>query len=109
MDKIIDNLYLGDLKAAQDPDQLQKGYITHIVCLGIDLKPMFPKLFTYHMVSLSDDSTENIGRHFNAVCKWIRAAIRRDSANVLINCNNGNNLAACFAAAFLIKVHDYGV
>lgn len=70
---------------------------------------MFPKLFTYHMVSISDESTENIGRHFNSVSKFIKTVIRRDSANVLINCMTGNNLAACFVAAYLVKYHDYGV
>ncbi len=61
------------------------------------------------MVALTEDSTENIGRHFNSVIKFVKTAIRRDSANVLINCNTGNNLAACFVAAYMLKVHGYGV
>ena len=109
MDKIIDNLYLGDLKAAQDPDELAKHYITHIVQLGRDLKPMYPKKYAYLEVPVDDDATENIGKHFNAVAKFAKSGIRRDAANVLIHCMTGNNLSACFVAAYLIKVHDYGV
>ena len=42
MNKVEDNIFIGDLKSAQDPEELKKHYITHIVALGKDLKPMYP-------------------------------------------------------------------
>jgi len=109
MDKIIDNLYLGDIRASQDPDLLAKYYITHIVTLDKSLEPMYPKKFTYRSVPLTDEPTENIGKHFNSTVKFIHQAIRRDAANVLVHCMTGNNMSACFIAAYLIKIHEYDV
>ena len=109
MDKIIDNLYLGDLKAAQDPDILARHYITHIVTLDKNLAPMFPRKYTYRTVPLEDVATENIGKYFNATSKFIKQHIRRDSANVLVHCGTGNSLSVCFIAAYLIKIHDYSI
>ena len=107
MDKIIDNLYLGDLKSAQDPEWLGRFYITHIVTLDKNLAPMYPKKYTYYTVPILDEPTENIAKHFNSVCTFAKKAIRRDSANVLIHCTTGNSLSVCFVTAYLIKIHDY--
>ena len=70
---------------------------------------MYPKKFTYRTVQVSEDPTENIGKYFNATVKFINQAIRRDAANVLVHCMTGNNLGACFVAAYLIKIHEYDV
>ena len=105
MNKIIDNLYVGDLKSSQDSELLQRHYITHIVMIGKNLTPIFPHQFTYMCLPLAEETTENIGKHFNACCKFISTAIRRNSANVLIHCMTGNNLSVCFASAYLVKVH----
>jgi len=79
------------------------------VAIGKDLLPIYPQQFTYLYLKLGDETTENIGKHFNPTCKFIKSAIRRDSANVLVHCNTGNNLAVCFVAAYLIKVHEYQI
>ena len=70
---------------------------------------MFPKRYKYHTVPISEDSTENIAKHFGAAVKWANAAIRRDSANVLFHCMTGNNIGPCFVAAYLIQIHDLTV
>lgn len=109
MNKVEDNIFIGDLKSAQDPEELKKHYITHIVAIGKDLMPMYPQQFIYMCLNLSEETTENIAKHFNAVCKFMKSAIRRDSANILVHCNTGNNLAVCFVAAYFIKVEDYSI
>ena len=109
MDKIVDNLYLGDIRAAQDPEILQKHYITHIVTLDRNLAAMYPKKYYYMTVPVEDEPTENIGKHFNAVIKFTKQAIRSHAANVLIHCMTGNNVSACFVAAYLVKVHEFSV
>ena len=103
MDKIIDNLYLGDIRSAQDPEILAKHVITHIVTLDKFLAPMFPKKYVYRSVPVENVTTENIGKHFNAVVKFMKSVIRRDAANVLIHCMTGNDLGPCFVAAYLIR------
>ena len=61
------------------------------------------------MVPVTDEPTENIGKHFNPTVKFVKSVIRKDAANVLIHCTTGNNIGACFVAAYLIKVHDFSV
>ena len=109
MDKIIDNLYLGDIRSAQDPEALQRNYITHIVTLDKSLAPMYPKKYQYRAVPVENVTTENIGKHFNPTIKFIKSAIRRDAANVLVHCMTGNEVGPCFIAAYMIKMHHYTV
>ena len=66
MDKIVDNLYLGDIKAAQDPEELAKHYITHIVTCDKNLAAMYPKKYYYMLLPVEDCPTDNIGKHFVA-------------------------------------------
>ena len=70
---------------------------------------MYPQQFIYMCLNLAEETTENIAKHFNAVCKFMSKAIRRDSANILVHCNTGNNLAVCFIAAYFIKIEDYSI
>ena len=42
MNKIIPNLFIGDLKSALDYDGLKAQGITHIVQVMADVKPSFP-------------------------------------------------------------------
>ena len=39
----------------------------------------------------------------------MKTAIRNHAANVLVHCMTGNNVSVCFAAAYMIKVHEYTV
>ena len=86
---------------------MARHYITHIVSLDKNLKPMYPRKFIYHIVPVVDEPTENIGKHFNSVNLFIKKAIRRDSANVCVHCTTGNSVSVCFVAAYLIKNHNY--
>ena len=71
---------------------------------------MYPLQFKYYGLNLSnEDTTENVGKTFNATSKFIKSAIRRDNANVLIHCSTGNNLGALFMAAYLIKELDFTI
>ena len=43
MDKIVDKLYLGNLKGASDMQALHKAGITHILQVASGIRPFFPK------------------------------------------------------------------
>ena len=61
-------LFMGNLKAAQDYDILMDNNITHIVQLAAELKPIFDKTqFTYKVVSITNEVSENIAKHFDSV------------------------------------------
>ena len=49
-----------------------------------------------------DDANENIGRHFNSTCSFIKQAISSGGC-VLVHCFSGLNLSPAFMMAYLIK------
>ena len=49
-----------------------------------------------------DDANENIGRHFNSTCTFIKQAISSGGC-VLVHCFSGLNLSPAFVMAYLIK------
>ena len=56
MDRIIDRLYLGNLKGASDFNALKSAGITHILQVASGIKPFFPKDFKYKVISVTDTS-----------------------------------------------------
>ena len=105
MDKIVDHLYLGDIRAAQDFDKLQQHGITHIVILASNLSPMFPDDFTYHKVAVQDEHNENIAKHIHPFISFVNNAIKKEKGTVLVHCMTGGNLTLSYCAAYLIKEH----
>lgn len=75
MHKITDHLFLSDLRGAQDIDLLKINEISHIVTIGKNLNPMYPKTFSYLSLPLAEETSENIGKHFNTSYKFIKNAI----------------------------------
>lgn len=60
MNKIMDNLWLGDLVGASNKFALKKNGITHILTMGAGMPPKFPALFHYKVVHIYDCPSENI-------------------------------------------------
>ena len=50
MDKIIDRLYLGNLKAASDLGMLKNSGITHVLQVASGIKPFLPKDLKYKVI-----------------------------------------------------------
>lgn len=57
MNRISENLFLGNLQAAHDLQTLKQNNITHILQVANGVKPMFPKQFTYKVISVADTSS----------------------------------------------------
>ena len=56
MDKILDRLYLGNLRGAKDYNALKAANITHILQVANGLEPFFPKDFKYKIIAIPDTS-----------------------------------------------------
>lgn len=54
MDKIIDRLYIGNLKGASDLGALKSANITHVLQVANGIKPFFPKDLKYKVISIAD-------------------------------------------------------
>ena len=60
MNKILDNLWLGDMVGASNKFLLKKNGITHILTMAQGLLPKFPTLFDYKLVNILDCPSANI-------------------------------------------------
>jgi protein tyrosine phosphatase len=101
MNKIADRLYLGNLQAAHDINSLKQAGITHILQVANGIKPMFPKQFTYKVISVADVSSQSLIRHFPAAISFIKEGMR--SGGVLVHCFAGVSRSASCVIAFLMQ------
>ena len=58
--EVIPNLYISDIRAAQDLKALNQNFITHIVQAMGGVDPQFPAKFKYLVLPVADLPNENI-------------------------------------------------
>ena len=100
MDKIIDRLYLGNLKGASDLNVLKAANITHILQVANGIKPFFPKDFKYKIISIPDASNFQLMRHFPAAIAFIKEGMSK--GGVLVHCYAGVSRSATCVIAYLM-------
>lgn len=71
IDKILDQIWLGDIRAAQNLFCLRSKGITHILQALGGMQPTFPQQFNYKVLQVMDVPWENLGRHFMDSAKFI--------------------------------------
>ena len=76
MDKITDNLYLGDIRAAANLFLLKSHGVTHVLQVLAGLNPCFPDQIQYKVISVMDVPWENIGKHLNSAVRFTRDSIK---------------------------------
>lgn len=106
MNKIMDNLWLGDYVGASNKFLLKKNGITHILTMGCGLPPRFPTLFEYKVVSIYDCPSANIKQYFPSCIKFIKDAIAK-GGTVYVHCFAGVSRSTSAICAYLIQ--EYGM
>ena len=101
MNKIAEKLYLGNLQAAQDFKALKRAGITHVLTVASGIKPFFPDEFTYKVISVADQSSSALIRHFPSAIQFIQEGISK--GGVLVHCHAGVSRSASCVIAFLMK------
>ena len=103
MEKIVENLYCGDIRAAQNLDTLIINNIKHIVqTCDSNIKPTFPETFKYKVYEVHDSSHEKISKLFVPICQYLKQAISMGET-CLIYGLAGSNVSGIFAAAYLCQ------
>ena len=101
MNKILDNLYLGDVFSCSNRYQLRKYGITHILTMAFGMRPLYPNQFVYKCVNVYDCPTENLLAHFPEAIDFIREAINK-GGTVLVHCYAGISRSASTVIAYLM-------
>ena len=106
MNKIIENLYLGDIRAAQNLELLKQHGITHILQALGGIKPAFEGQFKYKVLQVNDVPWENLGRHFKEAAEFIKKAIKEEGGKVFVHCWAGISRSTSCICAYLMMEHS---
>eukprot|EP00026_Physarum_polycephalum_P011610 Phypoly_transcript_11846.p1 GENE.Phypoly_transcript_11846~~Phypoly_transcript_11846.p1 ORF type:complete len:382 (+),score=92.33 Phypoly_transcript_11846:158-1147(+) len=98
--EVFPGLYVGDVWAAYNLEQLKQRNITHVVTVVMGLEPPFPGDFKYLNVHVRDVEDETIFEHFEEVVKFIDEG--RATGNVFLHCLRGVSRSGTIAAAYVI-------
>ena len=104
MNKIIDRLYLGNLKGAGDLNSLKGAGITHILTVASGIDPFYPKDFKYKVIFVTDTSQSSLIRHFPAAISFIKEGMNK--GGVFVHCYAGVSRSASCVIAYLMQEKD---
>jgi serine/threonine/tyrosine-interacting protein len=101
IDQILDNIYLGDFRAADDISILRDNGITHIINCAKDIPEVFPTDFEYLSLNLKDTPNEDLIEAISDSMNFMKNAKK-----VFIHCKQGVSRSASIVLAYLIKYEN---
>ena len=102
--KISDNIYIGDIWAAYNKDELKSRGITHIVNAILGVEPAYPDEFEYFKIEAIDMQHQNLYEVFEKSNLWIDKALV-DKGKVFIHCVCGVSRSVTILAAYFIYTY----
>ena len=102
MNKILDNLWLGDLNDASNLIKLKQHGITHILQVAAGFKPAYPEEFKYKVINVLDMPYVNISRHFPVAIQFMKEGMTEGNS-VLVHCYAGVSRSASCIIALLMQ------
>lgn len=106
MSKIVEGLYLGNIRDSEDRENLAKHGITHILSVHNNAKPLLEDM-SYLCISASDSSSQNLIQHFKECIKFIHEC-RLHGGGCLIHCLAGVSRSTTILVAYLMTVTNFG-
>ena len=103
--KIIDNLWVGDIRSPCNRDSLKENNIEMIVSAVYGATAYHPFHFTYEKANLRDTEDENILDEIARLLPEIRQQVVQGKG-VLVHCMQGASRSVTIVAAYLIKYHN---
>lgn len=103
--KIIDNLWVGDIRSPCNKESLKENNIEMIVSAVYGAVAHHPFHFTYEKANLRDMDNENILDEISRLLPDIRQQVLQNNG-VLVHCMLGASRSATIVAAYLIKYHN---
>ena len=101
MNKILDNLWLGDMSAAYNKILLKRYGVTHILTVASGIPPKYPSNFTYKVVTILDSPSANLKAHFQSCIKWLKQATEQ-GGTILVHCFAGVSRSTTIVIAYMM-------
>ncbi|KAI9528379.1 Dual specificity protein phosphatase 22-A [Dissostichus eleginoides] len=105
MNKVVDGLYLGNIRDAENRESLAKNGITHILSVYNNAKPMFEDK-TYLCIQAADASNQNLSQHFKECISFIHEC-RLSGGSCLVHCLAGVSRSTTMVVAYLMTVTPF--
>ena len=97
---IVDNLYLGDFRAADDLDILKQNNITHIINCAFNLPNKFPNDIIYKRLDLRDEPDQDIIKQMKEAYKYIK---ENNDKNIFVHCVFGKSRSASVIIFYIMN------
>jgi dual specificity MAP kinase phosphatase len=98
--KIVNGLYLGNKRDAENFEALQSVGVRSIVNATNDIPNFFSENFEYHRVPVVDHHSSDIGKYIPAAVDFIDKKLK--SGSVLVHCFAGVSRSSTIVIAYLI-------
>ncbi|XP_068437267.1 dual specificity protein phosphatase 22-A [Clinocottus analis] len=102
MNKIVDGLYLGNIRDAENRVFLSKNGITHILSVYDNAKPVLENM-KYLCINAADDPSQNLLQHFKECISFIHEC-RLNGGACLVHCLAGVSRSTTLVVAYLMTV-----
>nr|XP_023695368.1 dual specificity protein phosphatase 22-A-like [Paramormyrops kingsleyae] len=106
MSKVVDGLYLGNIRDSENTEILSDNGITHILSVYNSAKPVIEGM-TYLCIQASDSSSQNLLKHFKECITFIHES-RLSGGACLVHCLAGVSRSTTLVLAYLMTVTSYG-
>ncbi|XP_054856674.1 dual specificity protein phosphatase 22-A-like [Eublepharis macularius] len=106
MSKIVEGLYLGNIRDSEDRENLAKHGITHILSVHNNASPALDDM-TYLCIAASDSSNQNLLQHFKECIQFVHEC-RLHGGRCLIHCLAGVSRSTTLLVAYLMTVTNFG-
>ena len=100
IDHIIDNIYLGDFRTADDINLLKEYNITHIINCAFNLPNKFPNEITYKRLDLRDEPNQPIIEKLEEAYEFIK---ENKDKNIFIHCVFGKSRSGSVVIFYIMK------
>ncbi|XP_017565462.1 dual specificity protein phosphatase 22-A [Pygocentrus nattereri] len=106
MNKVVDGLYLGNIRDSENRESLSQNGITHILSVYNNAKPVLEDM-TYLCIHAADASNQNLLQHFKECIRFIHEC-RLNGGACLVHCLAGVSRSTTIVVAYLMTVTNYG-
>ncbi|CAL1604005.1 unnamed protein product [Knipowitschia caucasica] len=105
MNKVVDGLFLGNIRDSEDRESLAKNGITHILSVHNNAKPVYEDK-TYLCIQADDASSQNLLQHFKDSIGFIHEC-RLNGGACLVHCLAGVSRSTTMVVAYLMTITKY--